>query len=53
MIVDKGFLVEYKLFLIDILDFGKFFIVIVIVNVLLDVCVVENFIVYVFYKFYY
>lgn len=37
VIVDKGFLVEYKLFLIEILDFGKFWIVIVIVNVLFDV----------------
>lgn len=45
VIVDKGFLVEYKLFLIEILDFGKFWIVIVIVNVLFDVWFVMKFIV--------
>lgn len=45
VIVDKGFLVEYKLFLIDILDFGKFWMVIVIVKVLLFVWLVKKFIV--------
>lgn len=45
MIVERGLEVEYIWFLIDMLDFEKFFIVIVMVKVLLDVCVVENFIV--------